>query len=191
MPTHADYSQVAEYKGISIYRRPDDIRTHYTMCSVTAKLHGRVLVGCSFNAPIEYAIEDLKRQLDMWLDAGSKQFFQQLFDVSLERNKKWMPLEAWSNFEWAGALAGEAGEALNAAKKLSRLEHKVASINEPGRHFEDEAAAKKQIAKEYADVLLYMPLALARLGVTREEFEMIVREVFNRKSEEYGFIERL
>jgi NTP pyrophosphatase (non-canonical NTP hydrolase) len=111
----------------------------------------------------------------------------ELFDVNLSRARRWHldGIEEWSALEWAGAMAGEAGEAANAAKKLKRLETHIASINEGKRHFTDLAPAQIAVAKETADTIIYALLLLARVGVT--DAEDLIREVFNRKSEEYGF----
>jgi len=116
----------------------------------------------------------------------------ELSEISLQRSERWhgeRGIEAWTPLEWAAAMAGEAGEACNAAKKLKRLEDGVASINEPERHFIDVAEAKMAIAREVADTILYALLVARRVGVT--DVEMCLRTVFNKKSEEYGFPERL
>ncbi len=42
--------------------------------------------------------------------------------------------------------------------------------------------------KEVADTILYAVLVAARVGV---DLQQVLREVFNKKSEEYGFPERL
>ncbi|HVW78531.1 MAG TPA: hypothetical protein VHB45_13025 [Alloacidobacterium sp.] len=117
--------------------------------------------------------------------------FEEVFRVNLERCARWHPggLEEWTALEWAGAMAGEAGEAANAAKKLKRLETCVKSINEPDRAFGNVLEARRKVALEVADTILYGLLLLARIGV--EDPDEIIRGVFNRKSEEYGFPERL
>lgn len=116
---------------------------------------------------------------------------QTIFDTSLSRSRRWHGggLEDWSPLEWAGAMAGEAGEAANAAKKLKRIEGDMATVNEPGRHYETAEAARKQVAREAADTILYGLLLMARVGVDAPGD--VLREVFNKKSEEYGFPERI
>jgi hypothetical protein len=44
----------------------------------------------------------------------------ELFNANIERCKHWHPggLEEWSPLEWAGAMAGEAGEAMPARTAL-------------------------------------------------------------------------
>lgn len=115
----------------------------------------------------------------------------ELFYQSVSRARRWHPggIEDWSPLEWAGAMAGEAGEAANAAKKLKRLESSMATINEPDRHFTDAAAARAAVANEAADTILYGLLLMARVGI--EDPESVIREVFNKKSEEYDFPERV
>ena len=55
----------------------------------------------------------------------------ELQQLNVSRAQRWHPggLAEWSALEWAGAMAGEAGEACNAAKKLKRIETGVANIN--------------------------------------------------------------
>ena len=130
----------------------------------------------------------------------------EIFNVNLDRAKHWHKggIEEWSALEWAGAMCGEAGEAANVAKKILRLEHKIASINSDHmesavselhgnvaerRHFTDIESANRALAKEVADTIIYGLLVMARAGIT--DPEAVIREVFNKKSEEYGFSDRL
>lgn len=115
----------------------------------------------------------------------------ELFAINVERCKKWHPggIEEWSPLEWAGAMAGEAGEAANAAKKLKRVESKLQNINAPGRSLIDVDAARVKVSEEVADTILYGLLLMARVGIQNPE--RVIAEVFNRKSEEYGFPERV
>lgn len=114
-----------------------------------------------------------------------------LFNTNVSRCLKWHPagIEEWSPLEWAGAMAGEAGEAANAAKKLKRVESKLQNINAPGRALIDVDAARVAVSEEVADAILYGLLLMARVGITNPE--RVIAEVFNRKSEEYGFPERM
>lgn len=119
-----------------------------------------------------------------------------IVEANLSRVEKWHSLESWSPLEWAGAMCGEAGEAANAAKKLKRVTDQIA--NEDGRLFGQQmslgdqgALYRAQVIKEYADTLIYGVLLCASVGATPEEIEQTVRDVFNKKSEEYGFPERL
>lgn len=114
-----------------------------------------------------------------------------LFNTSVSRAKRWHPggIEEWSALEWAGAMTGEAGEAANAAKKLRRVEMHLQNINEPGRQLIEVATAQAKVAEECADTILYALLLMARVGVI--DPEKTLSTVFNRKSEEYGFPERV
>jgi NTP pyrophosphatase (non-canonical NTP hydrolase) len=117
--------------------------------------------------------------------------FAAVVAASVTRSKRWHQggLSDWSPLEWAGAMAGEAGEACNAAKKLKRITDNIANINtEPGRALTERQQAAKQIAKEVADTILYGLLLVSAVG---EDLEAALVEVFNSKSEEYGFPERL
>lgn len=114
----------------------------------------------------------------------------EIVGASVSRANRWHKggMEEWSALEWAGAMCGEAGEAANAAKKLKRIEDVIPSINEGERHFADASSVKAQVGKEVADTILYAVLLAARVKV---DLEAVLIEVFNKKSEEYGFPERL
>lgn len=113
-----------------------------------------------------------------------------LFVQSVSRSNRWHTtgLDDWSPLEWAGAMCGEAGEAANAAKKLKRLEGHLQTHNGEGRHYAGPREARLAVAREVADTILYGLMLLARVGYHPEP---IIREVFNAKSEEYGFPERV
>lgn len=89
-------------------------------------------------------------------------------------------LSGWSPAEWTNAVAGEAGEACNNAKKL--LRHRDAI---PGNKPEDQSvtALKGKTAMELADAIIYADLAIQSLGFDTSE---ILREVFNAKSLQIG-----
>jgi NTP pyrophosphatase (non-canonical NTP hydrolase) len=115
---------------------------------------------------------------------------KEICEQSRSRAIRWHKgsMEAWSVLEWAGAMAGEAGEACNAAKKLKRLEDGMQSINAPGRQLSDLQSAKTQVGLEAADTILYAVCLAACVGV---DLEYYLRRAFNTKSEEYGFPERI
>lgn len=92
---------------------------------------------------------------------------------------------SWSTLEWAGALCGEAGEAANAAKKVKRLEQDMQHLSTRDTTLAD---AKATVAKEAADTILYALLLMVNVGA---DPATIITQVFNKKSEEYGFPERL
>lgn len=113
-----------------------------------------------------------------------------LQQTNKERGERWHQgdLKQWNALEWAGAMCGEAGEAANAAKKLRRLELGIASINLASRDLRTEHDARYAVAKECADTILYALLLISVVGI---DAECVLREVFNGKSEEYGFPERV
>lgn len=114
--------------------------------------------------------------------------------ASVSRTGRWHTggITDWSELEWAGAMAGEAGEACNAAKKLKRITDGIANINhEEGRSLTELDAARLQVVKEVADTILYGILLAARVGYNGPKLEAVIIDVFNKKSEEYGFPERL
>ena len=115
----------------------------------------------------------------------------EIFKVNTARAKRWhnSGTTEWSALEWAGAMAGEAGEAANAAKKLKRLECGLPTINLSGRHYTEVNEARVAIMKEVADTIIYGLLLMEQVGCP--DPEAILREVFNAKSEEYGFPERI
>jgi NTP pyrophosphatase (non-canonical NTP hydrolase) len=126
------------------------------------------------------------------LERGAiKMEIDHVFATSVERAKRWHPggVEDWSPLEWAGAMCGEAGEAANAAKKLKRIETGLQNINAGKRSLVDLEIARGKVADEVADTILYGLLLMARVGI--ESPERILARVFNAKSVEYGFPERL
>lgn len=116
--------------------------------------------------------------------------FKRLQITNERRAKRWHKsgLDDWSALEWAGAMCGEAGEAANASKKLKRLEGKLRSINRGKRNIKTIERARDIIAEECADTIIY---AVLLMSVVRRDAGSIIRRVFNKKSIEYGFKERL
>lgn len=130
-------------------------------------------------------------------------FLQRLQQLSKARAEKWHtdedgnPADPWSLLEWAGAMCGESGEAANFAKKIKRLDQ---GMKNPGNWIPDvrlsPAERRAQIRaylvgkcqREVADSILYGICLLNELGV---DAEALLREVFNDKSAEAGFPERL
>lgn len=91
------------------------------------------------------------------------------------------PLASWSAAEWTNAVAGEAGEACNLAKKLIR--HRDGVPGNKKAEDQDKDSLRRRIAEELADVVIYCDLAMASVGY---DFATTVRDVFNRKSHELG-----
>lgn len=112
--------------------------------------------------------------------------------ASLERAKRWHngDIHSWSVLEWAGAMAGEAGECVNFAKKMKRISEGILHIDsrEGLMSNVDYSKLNAKAVKEAADTIMYGFCVFNVLGVDAEE---VLREVFNTKSEEYGFPERI
>lgn len=111
--------------------------------------------------------------------------------ASVARSNRWHPggLTDWSLNDWLCATGGELGEAMNAAKKLRRIEDGIANLNdEPGRQLAEGEAARAKIGEELADVLCYLVLTAERAGVDLNAHAVAK---FNAVSERYGFPERL
>lgn len=73
------------------------------------------------------------------------------------------PIDSWSETDWATAMGGECGEALNLIKKRRR----------------GEEIALEEVAKELADLVIYADLLAARMGIDLGE---AVRQKFNEVS---------
>lgn len=113
--------------------------------------------------------------------------FQKLRHANVSRCDQWHGISTWSVMEWACAMAGEAGEACNVAKKIRRIEQGIAKRKEETT----PDAMKKQIAKlaeECADTLIYLDLLAASQGI---DLEAAVIAKFNSVSEQYEFPQRL
>lgn len=125
--------------------------------------------------------------------------------LSKSRAARWHEGEdqPWSLLEWAGAMCGEAGESANFAKKLKRVETRIKNIdkriqiptaldtggwNRQTTLISMAAEYKLQATKEAVDAVLYAMCLANAAGLDMED---ILVDVFNEKSEEYGFPERL
>lgn len=87
------------------------------------------------------------------------------------------PLNRWSAAEWTNAMAGEAGEACNVAKKIIRFRDNV-----PGNK-KSEAEYLIDLGKEVADTVIYADLTLAAQDLDLAKF---IIQAFNEKSQEIG-----
>lgn len=110
--------------------------------------------------------------------------FQQ---INAERAGRWhTDLSDWSLLEWAGAMAGEAGEGCNVAKKIRRLDLNLPN-KEAGISKGDVFVLKHKLACEVADTIIY---GLIILSIMDYDASKIIKSVFDQKSIEYGFPER-
>lgn len=109
-----------------------------------------------------------------------KDFLEILRTANLNRVVRWHPegTSCWSVMEWACAMAGEAGEACNVAKKIKRAQDGVA-----GKH-----ATASELADELADTLIYMDLLAASQGI---DLRRAVIRKFNAVSVREGMPDRL
>lgn len=84
-------------------------------------------------------------------------------------------LNSWSVAEWTNAMAGEAGEACNIAKKMLRFRDGVAG----NKLTRDEY--KALLATELSDVVIYADLTAASEDI---DLCKAIVEAFNNKSKE-------
>lgn len=96
------------------------------------------------------------------------------------------PLSAWSPTDWACAMGGECGEALNATKKLKRIE--TEGIDSPANAGLSRTQLLMSIADEVADMVIYADLLLASIG---QDLGAVVVDKFNRTSEKVRSSRRL
>lgn len=108
--------------------------------------------------------------------------------VNATRGRRWHQghLDKWSLLEWAGAMAGETGEACNVAKKIRRIDVGLPN-KQKGLDVSDLPDLKAKMANEVADSIIY---GLLIMSVLELDAETVIAEVFNQKSIEYGFPER-
>lgn len=92
-----------------------------------------------------------------------------LREVNAERSLKafGIALHDWSAPEWGNAIAGETGELCNFLKKQNR----------------DKVSLKSEIAKEAADIVIYLDLLCEREGI---DLRAAIRSKFNEVSEKKG-----
>lgn len=91
-------------------------------------------------------------------------------------------LNSWSPLEWAGAMAGEVGEACNIAKKMRRLKDGC-SVNTP-----EQTVLVDNLAEELADIIIYADILAASLNISLED---AIRSKFNKVSARVEFKELL
>jgi NTP pyrophosphatase (non-canonical NTP hydrolase) len=86
-------------------------------------------------------------------------------------------LSDWSLSDWFTATMGELGEAANVAKKLNRIRDGI------NGNKESEAELRAKLARELADVYIYLDLLCQSQGIN---LAAAVRETFNAKSDQIG-----
>lgn len=114
--------------------------------------------------------------------------FDRLREKNISREARWHTtpegekIESWSPERMIVAMMGELGEACNNLKKIWRYEEGLAGNKE------DIETLRANVRKEFGDVQVYFDLVCLRLGIDLGE---ATREVFNAKSEQLSFPERL
>lgn len=115
--------------------------------------------------------------------------FAELRIVNSRRcERHYHPIADWSPTDWACAMGGECGEALNLVKKLRRLEgttneQTVGAIQNQTR---DELVSA--IGDELADLVIYADLLASRLGLSLGN---CVVGKFNATSKKIGSVMQL
>lgn len=108
--------------------------------------------------------------------------FKAFRKANRERCLKWHPagIASWSPCDWLTAVTGELGELASLLKMRNRERDGL-----PGNKF---SPTQKQVADELADVLTYLDLLAAVLGV---DLGRAAVEKFNEVSERVGFPDRI
>lgn len=140
---------------------------------------------------------------------GDSNTFRGLRTVNIRRcEESFHPVAAWSPTDWMTAVAGEVGEAANLIKKLKRIEtdgldtpqncEMLAWVNTYHPNGEAKGLSEvteevvrelqRRIGHELADVVIYLDLLAARLGI---DLGAAVIEKFNMTSQKIGSKEKL
>lgn len=109
--------------------------------------------------------------------------FDSLRSANVARCNRWhgdAGIAGWSTSDWVTAIVGELGELAGLIKMRNRERDGLT-----GNKF---SPTDLQIAKEIADVAIYLDLLAARVGVDLGE---AIRNKFNEVSVRNGFPERL
>jgi NTP pyrophosphatase (non-canonical NTP hydrolase) len=108
--------------------------------------------------------------------------FTGLRRANVERCLRWHPggINSWSASDWLTAVVGEVGELASLLKMRNRERDGL-----PGNKF---SPTDQQIADEIADVVIYLDLLAAALGV---DLAQAIPAKFNEVSRRVGFPDRL
>lgn len=112
-----------------------------------------------------------------------------LQSISMQRAATWheAALRDWSVAEWTNALAGEAGEACNIAKKILRHDlGMIGNVSNPTKDTRAELVDK--LGCELADTVLYAVITAGHIGLDLQDY---IVKVFNEKSDLLGFKEHI
>lgn len=107
--------------------------------------------------------------------------FKRLNETNVARTEEtFHKIEDWSPTDWACAMGGECGEALNLVKKLRRLD----GPSDPETVKRMQSLTKEQIIQgigdELADIIIYADHLATRLGLSLED---CVISKFNKDSD--------
>jgi NTP pyrophosphatase (non-canonical NTP hydrolase) len=108
--------------------------------------------------------------------------FDAFMAANVARCLRWHPdgLESWSPSDWLTAVTGELGELASLLKMRNRERDGL-----PGNKF---SPSDRQVADELADVLTYLDLLAATLGV---DLGRAAAQKFNEVSKRVGFPDRI
>ena len=114
----------------------------------------------------------------------SEDFLDRLVRINNNRCLFWHPegVKQWSALEWAGAAAGEMGEAANVAKKLKRIDDDV--THSKPEMTRDRELLVSMLGEEIADTIIYNLLLAAREGI---DVKAALRRKFNETSAKIGY----
>lgn len=118
------------------------------------------------------------------LSRGPQITFEKLLSINVSRCAKWHEngVDDWTPEKWITAIVGELGEMANVTKKLFRIRDGMIGSKL------SVAELEQMEADEWGDTVLYLILFAAARRIHPTE---ALRRVFNRKSEELGFEERI
>lgn len=115
--------------------------------------------------------------------------FEELRAVNRARcEESYHSIDDWSPTDWACAMGGECGEALNLIKKLRRLTGPTNRVTLGFIQPTGESELVAEIGDELADVVIYADLLAARLGLLLSE---CVAKKFNSTSEKINSEKRI
>lgn len=111
--------------------------------------------------------------------------FEEVMEINDERCAEWHKGdESWTDERWITAIVGELGEMANNVKKLFRATDGSVGFLKG----ETTEQLEAEIDKEWADTMLYMLLFASHRKIRASA---AIREVFNAKSDQLGFSQRL
>ncbi len=115
--------------------------------------------------------------------------FETLRNTNLRRcGGAFHPLHSWSPTDWATAVAGELGEVGTELLRLLNFCNNVKKLRRQREGDPTPQALLDTLGEEAADVVIYLDLFTARLGINLGE---AVRAKFNKVSEKVGSTDRL